>query len=306
MKLKSKYNKDFKILEVDGGGLKGTIFLVFLAELEKRLDKPCHEIFDLVIGTSTGGITAGLISAGLSTQEILDLYIKNAKKIFKKRFLWGINPMFYLTGSKYNRKFVDGLAKKHLNFPMKNSKCQLIVTSVNMRDARYTHFFKSYKTKYANVPTYMPVQATYSAPTYFGYLYDKKDLLQTDHPKGGIWADGGIGVQNCTLLEAYIEAKIQKKIPNYWILSCGCGYTTLNAGEDSNVLAQIADFIPIAREQAVAEQVLNCKELDINFSRINIKISKKHNPMDKPKYVSDYVNYGNQLIEKYMDKLLEE
>ncbi|MFW9874252.1 MAG: patatin-like phospholipase family protein [Candidatus Thorarchaeota archaeon] len=304
MKIKKNYDKNFKILSCDGGGLKGIMFLVFLAELENKLQKKCYEIFDLVIGTSTGGITAALIASGKSAKEILTIYIKNAKNIFKKRFLWIVNPLTYIRGSRYNRKFLDNLAIKELNISMKDLKCQLIVTGVNMRDARSTHFFKSYKEKYKNIPTYAPVMATYSAPTYFGYFKDKKNLLQTENKKGGVFSDGGVGIQTCTLLKSYIETKLQNKSDDYWILSCGCGYTNLNDYSDF-LFSQIGDFLPIAREQSITEQINECKELNVNFNRIDIKIDKEYNDMDKPKNIMHYINYGKQLIHKYLNNLIE-
>ncbi|GFQ98218.1 patatin [Trichonephila clavata] len=49
------------ILSVDGGGIRGIIPAIILAEIEKRARKPISQIFDLMAGTSTGGIVvAGL------------------------------------------------------------------------------------------------------------------------------------------------------------------------------------------------------------------------------------------------------
>ncbi|MBU6410555.1 MAG: patatin-like phospholipase family protein, partial [Verrucomicrobia bacterium] len=45
-----------RILCIDGGGMRGLIPAVVLAELERKAKKPCHEIFDLISGTSIGGI----------------------------------------------------------------------------------------------------------------------------------------------------------------------------------------------------------------------------------------------------------
>lgn len=303
MKIKKIYDKNFKILSMDGGGLKGIMFLIFLSALEDKLGKPCHEIFDLVMGTSTGGITAALIASGMKAEHILRIYINRAKSIFKKRFLWVINPLTYIKGSRYDRTFLDNLAEEYLNFPMKDTKCQLIVTGVNMRDARSTHFFKSYKEKYKNVPVFASVMATYSAPTYFGYFKDKEDLLNTGNKQGGIWADGGVGVQNCILLKSYIETKLQNKLNDYWILSCGCGYTGLNDYSDF-IISQIIDFLPIAREQSIVEQINECNELGINFTRIDMKINKKHNEMDKPKYINQYIQYGKELTNKYLNNII--
>jgi patatin-like phospholipase/acyl hydrolase len=48
----------FKVLSIDGGGIRGIIPAIMLAEIEKRIGKQIFELFDLITGTSTGGILA--------------------------------------------------------------------------------------------------------------------------------------------------------------------------------------------------------------------------------------------------------
>ena len=50
--------KTFNVLSIDGGGIRGIIPAMVLAEIEERTDKPICELFDLIAGTSTGGILA--------------------------------------------------------------------------------------------------------------------------------------------------------------------------------------------------------------------------------------------------------
>jgi patatin-like phospholipase/acyl hydrolase len=55
-----------KVLSIDGGGIRGIIPAVILDELQKRLDKDLYTFFDLIAGTSTGGIIALGIRTGCS------------------------------------------------------------------------------------------------------------------------------------------------------------------------------------------------------------------------------------------------
>jgi hypothetical protein len=146
--------------------------------------------------------------------------------------------------------------------------------------------------------------ATYSAPTYFGYFKDKKDRLVTGNKKGGIWADGGVGVENCTLIQSYIETQRLGNKKDYWILSCGTGYTGLN-NIKSGLLSQIKNFLPIAREQAVQMQVSHCRELKVNFTRVDTIIEKKYDEMDKPEYLDIYIKYGESLTNRILKEILE-
>lgn len=304
MVLKKDYNKKFKVLQVDGGGLKGVIPLIYLISLERMLDKKCFEIFDLMVGSSTGGIIATALASGYTAQEVLDFYLDNASKIFKKRKLWFINPKAWITGSRYNRKHIDSMMKKMFPKKMGSLKTDLILTGVNMRDAKNTHYFKSYKDKYSEVKTCYPLMATFSAPTFFGYFKDTKDYLKTEHKDGGLWADGGVGVENCTLLQSYIETKRKNCGDDYWILSCGTGYTGLTS-EKMNMLSQIKDYIPIATEQAVSMQVNHCKELGVNFVRVDSRLNKKHDKMDKAKLLNKFIEYGIKMTNKNIKEIME-
>lgn len=67
-------NHIFRILTLDGGGAKGFYTLGVLKEIEAMVGCPLHQKFDLVFGTSTGGIIASLIALGKGVDSILDLY----------------------------------------------------------------------------------------------------------------------------------------------------------------------------------------------------------------------------------------
>lgn len=70
------------ILCLDGGGIRGILTVQLLKKLEQISGKPCFELFDMVSGTSTGGIIAGLIALGKTAEEIEVLYIRLVKKVF--------------------------------------------------------------------------------------------------------------------------------------------------------------------------------------------------------------------------------
>ena len=71
-----------RILTIDGGGLKGAMPAAFLAEIEDISGQRIVDNFDLIAGTSTGGIIALGLAAGLSASEILDFYLKRGPRIF--------------------------------------------------------------------------------------------------------------------------------------------------------------------------------------------------------------------------------
>jgi patatin-like phospholipase/acyl hydrolase len=75
----------FRILSLDGGGIRGTFSAAFLARIEEHLDYPIGRYFDLIAGTSTGGIIAIGLGLGLSAKEILRLYEEKGPAIFDQQ-----------------------------------------------------------------------------------------------------------------------------------------------------------------------------------------------------------------------------
>src|SRR5207302_11374461 len=72
----------FQVLSLDGGGVLGIFTAAFLANLERELGSPVIEHFDLVVGTSTGGIIAAALGAGMRAEDIMRAYLDNAGKVF--------------------------------------------------------------------------------------------------------------------------------------------------------------------------------------------------------------------------------
>jgi len=81
-----------KVLAIDGGGIRGIIPATILSEIQKRLDLDLFRVFDLIAGTSTGGIIALGIGAKCknhgpySPSELVDLYVQSGPKIFQEEF----------------------------------------------------------------------------------------------------------------------------------------------------------------------------------------------------------------------------
>jgi patatin-like phospholipase/acyl hydrolase len=79
----------FQVLALDGGGIRGIFAAALLAGLEEDLGRPIVEMFDLVVGTSTGGIIALGLGAGLSPAQIVDFYVTQQDTIFGNNIWWG-------------------------------------------------------------------------------------------------------------------------------------------------------------------------------------------------------------------------
>ena len=75
----------FQILSLIGGGIRGAFVTSYLKELEQKLGKPIAECFDLIAGTSTGGIIAAGLAFGLTAEEMHEFYVEHGASIFTER-----------------------------------------------------------------------------------------------------------------------------------------------------------------------------------------------------------------------------
>ncbi len=75
-------DRRFQVLALDGGGVRGIFTAAILAGLEEDVGSPAVEHFDLVVGTSTGGIIALALGAGLTPRQILEFYVEERTAIF--------------------------------------------------------------------------------------------------------------------------------------------------------------------------------------------------------------------------------
>ena len=162
------------LLCLDGGGIKGIMTIQLLRELERRAGKPCHEIFDLVAGTSTGGIIAGLIASGHTADEIDKLYETLVSKVFVKRGPFAnqfLDPPHWSKAS-YRRLLKELIEDVTLEAACTASDLDLVITAHDVAEGEETFF--SYlrerpapRNAYGRVLLRAAMEATMSAPTYF-------------------------------------------------------------------------------------------------------------------------------------------
>jgi len=77
------------IISLDGGGIRGILTVQLLKKIEEIAGLRIGQFCDMVAGTSTGAIIAGLIASGKSAVEIEGLYKQLVSKVFLKKRLSG-------------------------------------------------------------------------------------------------------------------------------------------------------------------------------------------------------------------------
>ena len=99
----------FRILSIDGGGIKGAFPAAFLCAVQEVLQGPIADYFDLIAGTSTGGIIALGLGLGLSPSEILKFYTTSGTAIFPASQKWSTRVKHYFTAKYSSDPLQDAL-----------------------------------------------------------------------------------------------------------------------------------------------------------------------------------------------------
>ena len=177
----------FQILALDGGGLKGIFSAAILAAIEEDLGEVLSDRFDLITGTSTGGLIALGLGAGLRPAELVSFYADNARRIFRgRRRLRAVRQVFR---SKYRAAPLrDTLSDVFGERVLGESSKRLVIPTFNVgQDC--VHIFKTPHHERLKrdwrVPIVDVALAATAAPTYFpAHIVQEMRLID-----GGVWAN---------------------------------------------------------------------------------------------------------------------
>ena len=205
--------RGLRILSFDGGGTKGVLSLAFLREIMKRVnrsDLEPHQMFDIICGTSTGGIIAGLLGCKrvkLSDAELL--YDNLIGEIFKQRS----NLKLVTEQAAYDEKMWENilydLCGDQLFLDSNQQECPrvfFVSTQVNLNPPlpmiwRNYNYPPGQKSRYPGafrVNLQKAVRATTAAPTFFTPV----------QWESGLYSDGALVANNPTAI-ALQEAKVR-------------------------------------------------------------------------------------------------
>ena len=192
-----------RVLSVDGGGIKGVYACAFLAELEEHLEREgksphLYKYFDLMSGTSTGGIITIGLAMGFSARQILEMYVSRGPKIFAQdqRGISGFQQRLKTfgrsaTGPAYTTEALrEGLTALLQNRQLGDAKTRLVIPSIHAQTLRPYIFKTRHSARFARDHKEQAVTvalATGAAPIFFeGHTT----------PSGVTMLDGGLGANN--------------------------------------------------------------------------------------------------------------
>ncbi|MEH1922363.1 patatin-like phospholipase family protein [Nostoc sp.] len=252
----TKANPKYKILAIDGGGIRGIIPALVLAEIEKRTQKPIFSLFDLIAGTSSGGILAlGLTkprlnldsndsspTAQYSAEDLVQIYLEYGAEIFYEPFweqiLGQLEDIF--VQPKYSSEGREEIIRQYFgDTPLENNLKEVFVTSYDI-EQRIPIFFtnkiekqetesKRFRKLSSGFTLTDAALATSATPTYFAPY-----RVASSHNSNGFYTlvDGGVVANNpanLAILEAQISRQENKQVLNtedILVVSLGTGSLT--------------------------------------------------------------------------------
>ena len=215
-----------RVLSLDGGGIRGIIPALVVAHLERKMGAPASELFDLIVGTSTGGILAlGLALQDhegqpfLAAKSMAALYERHGAEIFERSLWRKLRTAGGLFEEAYSHEALEKILHKYFGDKrMGDCGTPVMVTSYDI-EARKTVFLKSWHADHSELLCAEASRATSAAPTYF----EPVNLQWAEQSRTLI--DGGVFI-NSPAVSAYAEAR--KLFPDEPIamLSLGTGELT--------------------------------------------------------------------------------
>lgn len=276
------------ILSIDGGGIRGIIPAAFLIEFEKRTGKPICELFDLIAGTSTGGILAATLTLPnshgkpkYSAEQVRFAYFEHGGAIFHRSMLRSVTTLGGLARPIYSPRTLELMLERYLgNERLHTTLTEILVTAYDMA-SNTPWFFKTSFAKHHRTPEDDPlltqvVRATTAAPTYFPPLMMEGHCL----------VDGGVFACNPALC-AYAQARnMYPEEKEFLVVSLGTGLQVHNrpCSEISNW--GIADWaVPISAvmlnsSSASVDYQMRALVGNENYVRLQVKLDDDATGMD--------------------------
>ncbi|MDE0118969.1 MAG: CBASS cGAMP-activated phospholipase [Bdellovibrionales bacterium] len=211
-----KDSGSYKVLSLDGGGMRGlytasvlkTLVSCFSDPSDRGIDKDIGKGFDLIVGTSTGGILACGLAAGVSINKIIELYSKKGQKIFtypfpskevKEQLLWGFKNRDKAANSQeiLMQELRHIFGTKTMGQIYQERQMAFCITAVDLINS-YPKIFKTPHNSYKEDEDRLLVDlclATSAAPVLFPIAFipsPKKDNVYEEFVDGALWANSPI------------------------------------------------------------------------------------------------------------------
>lgn len=247
-------DRPFRILSIDGGGICGVLPAAFLGELERRFlnGTSIARHFDMIAGTSTGGIMALGLGHGLPASAIRDIYVERGGNIFPPAS--GLGRLYRLVRRGYrtiyeSKPLEDELLRIFGETTFGESKVRLCIPAFEGRHGEPWIFKTPHHPDYKKDRVERMVRvalSTAAAPTFFSAVANNGYVMVD----GGLWANNPVMNALTDALTCFDVDRRQVRI-----LSLGCGETSFRV-DDRKVQGGIIQWRKVF-DAAMRAQSLN-------------------------------------------------
>jgi len=331
------------VLSIDGGGVRGIIpaaILEFLEEKLQELDGPDVSIadyFDIIAGTSTGGLVTAMLAAPneknrplFAAKDITKFYLDNCPHIFPPTTGFLQSAFKYLNGPKYSGDYLHKILKKYLgDTRLHQTLTNVVITTYDIKIQQPAIFstFTAKKDELTDAFLADVCIGSSAAPTYLpAYYFQTKD--SSGNTRSFNLIDGGIAANNPTLLainqvtkqtllgcpDFAVPTSKARDTTKFLVLSLGTGqkmetYNATDAAKWSLIgwlsnggKTPIIDMFSQASADLVdihAAVVFQAFKSEKNYLRIQIELSGHTSSTDlsTKKNLEDLVEIGRNLLD---------
>jgi patatin-like phospholipase/acyl hydrolase len=220
--------RPFRILSIDGGGIRGLIPALVLQDIERATGRRTAELFDLIAGTSTGGILALALTRpgadgrpAYSASDLVELYEQEGDVIFSRSVWHRARALGNAFEEKYPTAPVERVLEQYFGETrLSQALSNVLVTAYELEERR-PFFFKSHNARVNpadDFPMRLAARATSAAPTYF----EPARVPVLTPPGYQALVDGGVYANNPAMC-AYVETLCKWAPESIALLSLGTG-----------------------------------------------------------------------------------
>ena len=301
-----------RVLSIDGGGIRGYLPALVLAEIERRAGSPAADQFDLVVGTSTGGIIGIGLAAGLSAQALANFYPTYGRRIFggaeepawKTRLLgtgtnfaermgnaarqvggpFGGNPA-YGGNARHRPDGLQAVLREVLgDVRLSQARMSLAITSFDGFLARPVVFSRRDARADATWDLTLRdvARATSAAPTYFPPHEIEWAGRRCSFVDGGVWANNPAAVAVAESIVLTSQAGLTGQ--SVFLVSLGTGAPSATAafrGTDSWI-GSAGDLVKTATSVSVGHVLASRSVPAQNYRRLQVIDERVAGAMDDP------------------------
>jgi patatin-like phospholipase/acyl hydrolase len=298
-----------RILTMDGGGIRGILPARVLAEIERRTSRSIADTFNLLAGTSTGGLLA--LGLGIpitsntkpySAEQMLELYRVKGPKIFASSLWHSVASLGAITDTRYDSDNIENVLEDLLKDRLLSDcldEVDLLIPAYEI-EQREAYFFKSWHAKgepedrrkkpaQRDFVARDVARATSAAPTYF-----EPARIKNRAGESFSFIDGGVFANNPAMSAIVAARWLYPQAERFCILSLGTGTTErpipYNQAKDWGLVGWARPVISVMMggnsETADYQlrEIAQAFEVEVHYHRCDIDLGQDRN---QPRAVND-------------------